>query len=408
MNVIDAIRRYNAAREPERLGLKYRKMRSDPFNFMRGTCHLFYGQLPRGGVFRSAPAVWSCGDLHLENFGSYKGDNRLPYFDVNDFDEAILAPASWDLIRMLTSIRVGAKSLGLKAAEARVLCESVLQAYGDALGHGKAQWVEPQTADGLIRALLDGLRGRSRKAFLDGRSKVKGRRRTLNTDGGKALPVSELQRDRVEGFMAAFAISQRQPAFFKVLDVARRIAGTGSLGVDRYVILVEGKGSPDANYLLDLKEALPSSLAARVKIKQPKWTTEAHRVVELQRRLQAVSMAFSQPVIMGDKSYVLRGLQPTEDRVALDRTEHSFSQIEKTLATMGRVVAWGQLRSAGRQGSATADELIEFGLGRKWRPKLLEASEDCAGKVFKDAETFAVAYDDGELGRKQAAGSCAT
>ena len=41
-----------------------------------------------------SPVCWICGDLHIENFGSYKGDNRLVYFDLNDFDESILAPVS--------------------------------------------------------------------------------------------------------------------------------------------------------------------------------------------------------------------------------------------------------------------------------------------------------------------------
>jgi uncharacterized protein (DUF2252 family) len=72
-------------------------MRASPFAFLRGSCHLFYDRLPRGGIFRSSPLAWSCGDLHLENFGSFKGDNRLVYFDINDFDESALAPASWDL-----------------------------------------------------------------------------------------------------------------------------------------------------------------------------------------------------------------------------------------------------------------------------------------------------------------------
>jgi hypothetical protein len=59
------------------------------------------------------------------------------------------------------------------------------------------------------------------------------------------------------------------PDFFEVLDVARRIAGNGSLGVDRYVILVRGKGSPDGNDLLDLKEALPSAVLPRVATPSP-------------------------------------------------------------------------------------------------------------------------------------------
>lgn len=195
--------------------------------------------------------------------------------------------------------------------------------------------------------------------------------------------------------MKHFAKAQANPHFFKVLDVATRIAGTGSLGVERFVVLVEGKGSPDGNYLLDLKEALPSSLAPHVKCKQPKWPSEAHRVVAVQRRVQAVSMAFLQPVEMQGKPYVLRGLQPTEDRVSLDGARQSLSDIRTVVHAMGQLVAWGQLRSGGRQGSATADELIDFAQGQKWQGKLLDASQACAQQTLKDFASFAQAYDDG-------------
>ena len=93
MNVIREIQAYNAGRDPERLALKYQKMRSSPFGFLRASCHLFYARLPKTELFKAAPLTWICGDLHLENFGSYKGNNRLSYFDLNDFDEAALAPA---------------------------------------------------------------------------------------------------------------------------------------------------------------------------------------------------------------------------------------------------------------------------------------------------------------------------
>lgn len=395
MDVVQTIANFNAGRDPERLLLKYQRMRTDPFVFLRGTCHLFYDRLPTGGVFKSAPLVWSCGDLHLENFGSYKGDNRLPYFDLNDFDEGALAPASWDLVRMLTSLRVSAPSLGFKPGDAQTLCEVFMSAYADALAHGKAHWVEPRTAHGLVKGLLDSLRDRQRPDFLNARTQLKGKKRTLRTDGKRALPATKAQRDQVHAFMDAFSRTQPHPPFFKVLDVACRVAGTGSLGVDRYAILVQGKGSPDANYLLDLKQALPSTLPPHLKIKQPKWPTQAHRVVAVQQRMQAVPMAFLQAVTMGRTSYVLRGLQPAEDRVSLDGARQSLADIRKVIATMGGIVGWAQLRSSGRQGSSITDELIDFAQGKKWQNKLLEASHDFAAQTLQDAATFDAAYDDG-------------
>ena len=200
---------------------------------------------------------------------------------------------------------------------------------------------------------------------------------------------------KVENFMAGLAKAQSDPGFFKVLDVARRIAGTGSLGVERYVILVQGKGSPDGHYLLDLKASFPSSLARHATAKQPKWKSEAHRIVEMQRRLQAVPMAFLQPVFIGRQAYVLRELQASEDRVSLDGAKQSQGDIKQVIATMGRIVAWGQLRSAGQQGSAIADELMDYAQGKKWQSQLLASSQDLAKQTMLDAATFASAYDEG-------------
>lgn len=395
MEVVRQILAFNAGRDPERLRLKYRTMRSSPFAFLRGTCHLFYHRLPRGGVFKATPLVWVCGDLHMENFGSYKGDNRLVYFDVNDFDESALAPTSWDLVRFLTSLRIGADSLHVSSSNATGLCKIFLEAYGSSLALGKAYWVERETAQGLVRELLDSVHDRRRVALLDTYTTVHDKKRLLRTDGKKALPASELQRTRITDLMRAFAEGQPTPDFYRVIDVARRIAGTGSLGVDRAVILIEGKGSPDGNYLLDLKQALPSSLLPQLKVPQPNWKTEAHRVVDLHRRVQAVPRAFLHPLLVGKRPCVLRGLQPAEDRITLVRSGRKTADLEHVIDAMGRMVAWAQLRSAGREGSAIADELIDFGHRKKWKEQLLAASQDCAVQVRKDAAAYNAAWDDG-------------
>jgi uncharacterized protein (DUF2252 family) len=398
MDVIAEIQDFNAGRDPDRLRLKYAAMRGSPFAFLRGTCHLFYARLPREGIFKSAPRTWACGDLHLENFGSYKGDNRLVYFDINDFDEAALAPASCDLVRMLTSLRVGADGVSIKVADADHLCIAFVDAYAEALVLGKSYWVERETSEGLVRSLLDDLRERQRPRFLDSRTVLKGKKRSLRVDGAKALPATTAQRTLVADFMSEFAKTRPKPDFYTVIDVARRVAGTGSLGIDRYAILVRGKGSPDANYLLDLKQALPSALAHWVKVRQPAWRSEAERIVTVQRRMQAVSVAFLQPVLVGNAPFVLRALQPSEDRVTLRAARQGTAELERLIRTMGRLLAWAHFRSSGRTGSATADELIDFGERRKWRAKLLEASVACALQVRSDARTFDAAYDAGRFG----------
>ncbi|HZX31120.1 MAG TPA: DUF2252 domain-containing protein [Rhodocyclaceae bacterium] len=394
-DILASIQAFNRGRDPERLAMKFRKMRTDPFVFLRGTCHLFYEHLPALDVLAKAPVTWVCGDLHLENFGSYKGDNRLAYFDINDFDEAALAPCTWDLIRFLTSIRLGADSLSINEAESDMLCRVFVDAYAAALATGKARWVERETACGLVRDLLVGLRERSRSAFLDTRTDIKGKRRHIRCDGLKALPASDAQRTRIEAFVRAFAGTQPNPAFFEVLDVARRVAGTGSLGVDRYIVLVEGKGSPAANYLLDIKQAIPSALVPHLPTTQPAWRSEAERVVTVQGRMQAIAMAFLHPVIIDGQCYILRGLQPSEDRVALKHWNGKLRRLEDVLTTMGQVVAWDQLRCSGRAGSAIADELIDFGQQTAWRKELLDGATQCAATTRSHWQAYAEAFDDG-------------
>ncbi|MEA3120288.1 MAG: hypothetical protein QOI13_3558 [Paraburkholderia sp.] len=389
------ITKFNAGRDRERLAMKYRQMRASPFQFLRGTCHLFYARLSTGGLLQEGPPAWVCGDMHLQNFGSYKGDNGLIYFDINDFDEACLAPSLFELVRMLTSVLVAADELHLSRAEALSLCHVAVESYGAALRRGKARWIEPELADGMVRELFDSLHKRSRADLLNRRTDLNGKKRALRLDGKKALPVTKHERDAVMAFVSEFSSRQQNPDFYRPIDVARRIAGTGSLGVDRYVILVEGKGSPDGNYLLDLKEALPSSVVSHVNVSQPRWNSEGERVVAIQQRAQAVSQAFLQAVSFKNRSYVLRSLQPAEDRVDLSNWNGKLSRLEMVIDNMAQLSAWAQLRSSGRQGSATADELIAFGDRKDWQLPLTEIASRCAEQVAIDWRAYCIRFDQG-------------
>lgn len=347
-DVVKLVTAFNAGRDPERLTMKYRLIAANPFAFLRGTCHLFYQDYPAAAPFNQAPPAWVCGDLHLENFGAYKGDNRLSYFDINDFDEAMLAPASWELSRFLVSVLAAADALKVRPAEAVALCNHFLDAYAANLVEGKARWAERATAEGMVRDLLRDLRMRERPAFLDRRTDIKKGKRKLRIDGVKALAASAGERDKVERFMAQYARHQDTPAFFRVLDAARRIAGTGSLGLERYVVLVRGRGGVDGNFLLDLKLATASALAPFVPVTQPLWQTEAERVVAAQKRVQAIAPAFLSAVSIGDQSYVLKELLPQQDRLSLDLWGGKLRRLESVMRTMGGIVAWSHLRSGGR------------------------------------------------------------
>lgn len=388
-NIIDRINRFNEGRNREFLKLKYKAMRSDVFTFYRGSCHLFYEDFPKNSPLNTAPLVWICGDLHLENFGTYKGSNRLVYFDINDFDEAVLAPGTWDVVRFVTSIIVGAKTLGVKEPEALKLCNIFIDTYSKTLAKGHSRSVEKEIATGLVKDLLLKLQKRDRQKFLDLHTKEKKGKRRLIIDDKHIVKATEAQQQKVEELLAAWKDETQQKSdFFKVLDVQQRIAGTGSLGLERYAILIEGKGSPDSNYLLDFKQAAKSSLQPYLTVSQPKWDSQAERVVTIQQRVQGTPPALLGVIVDGEESYVLRELQPTQDRVNLQAWDGKLLLLDGLIQTMAEVTAWDQVRSGGRQNSAIADNLIEFAHASNWHNLVIDYARNYAVKVEADYQEF--------------------
>ena len=427
-SLIERIQKFNRNREPQRLQLKYQIMRSGAFAFLRSTCHLFYEDWSASELDQ-APLTWICGDLHLENFGVYKAGNGLTYFNINDFDEAVLAPCTWDLVRFLTSVLLGAEALKVKEPDAIHLCDCFLQSYQSALSQGTAQWAERKTPVEAVQKLLDQLAVRDRQQLLDKRTpidKPKKRRQfyeAAKKDADKRiLPLLKGQRELLADFMPHFAADylERQqaepelfrqlegtqtvaPKFFNLLDAARRIAGGGSLGLERFVLLVEGEGSPNANYLLDLKQAQPSALEPYLHPSwtQPDWSDPAQRVISIQKRVQAFTPALLSATTLGETPCILKELQPTKeptDRVKLKKLKleqlESVAQLERLMALMGRVVAWGSLRSSGQQGSATVDALIEFAHADRQKP-LMESAQRYSKQVRQDWQAFSAAFDAG-------------
>ena len=405
-SVIDRIKSFNTDRRslvfddrnPDRIQMKYSAMAANPFSFFRGTCHLFYEDLPQTGIFQSAPPVWICGDLHLQNFGSFKGndnlglqktDRKLVYFDINDFDESVLAPCSWDLARFVVSLLVA--DLGLNELESIELSQSFIHTYAQVLITGKACAIHRETAQGIVKDLLQTLKDRKRKSFI--RDRLDRKLRALKRIPNKILNVAPEDLCRIHTLVSEWGNRQPNPDFFKVLDIAQRLAGTGSLGLERYLILIEGKGYPNGSYLMDLKAARSSCLQPYLPTLQPLWTSEAHRIVEIQSRIQE-----SPPAMLNvltdpnqtdpNQTYVLRELQPTADRLDLNTIPRSPKQLKALIETLASIVAWGHLRSGGRQRSAIADDLVAFGIDLSWQVDLLDYAMQYTQQVRCDQREF--------------------
>jgi len=382
------ILRYNEGRSADLLEVKYKKMAAHPFAFYRATCHLFADAWPASSALNSTPPVWGSGDLHFENFGSYKGDNRLVYFDINDFDESACLPASWDVTRLAASVFVGAADLGIGVRSAGPLVRAYLESYRAALHNEQALWVERDSAKGMTRHLLDEVRLRRRKGLLKGRTALHGGKRRLIVDGERALKASAAEQALVRKLVARATAHEGNDNFYRVLDAARRISGLGSLGMPRWVVLIDGNGSPDQNYLLDVKEARASAAAAASPFGQPEWKTEAERSVQLQRRIQAMPPALLHSVGTAAHSYALRELQPAKDRLRLEDWNGDLKKLGDAMRTMGQVTAWAVLRASGRYGSASADSLAKFAREKGWIPAVVALSRTMATQTLLDWQSF--------------------
>ena len=393
----ERIRQFNSDRLPPYTALKYETMAENAFRFYRGTCHLFYEDLSRSNTLPVSPTTWICGDLHLENFGTYKGDNRLVYFDLNDFDEGMLAPAAWEVARMLTSIYTGCASVGINARETEQVAALFLRTYASTLASGKARYLEVETANGIVRTFMEKITLRKQKELIRQRTEEgKNGKLKLRIDKIRLFPIDKPLRkelmEHVTQWLQHFPLLKGR---FTVIDACFRVAGTGSLGVRRYGFLLRNNPEPKKHLLIDMKEATPSSLQPWNTTPQPSWPSEADRVVAVQRRMQNINPALLSTTCFRNTPYVLKELQPTADKIDFLQVRDRYKDIACVVEDMAFLTASAQLRSAGRQGAALPDEIIAFGEDPHWHKPLLDYARTYAGQVDRDYKEYFTAYKAG-------------
>ena len=116
----------------EDIAYKHSQMKTSAFVFLRATYFRWARKIGKWcPELMDAPQVLSVGDLHAENFGTWRdADGRLVW-GVNDFDEAAVMPYLLDLVRLATSIRLAANLEISNKAVARAL----LEGYDEGLEH---------------------------------------------------------------------------------------------------------------------------------------------------------------------------------------------------------------------------------------------------------------------------------
>jgi uncharacterized protein (DUF2252 family) len=378
---------FNKSIPPASQLAKYTAMQESPFRFYRGTCHLFYDRLSVLGPPKAHTRAWICGDLHLENFGSFKGDNRLVYFDLNDFDEAVMAPLSYEVLRFATAILIASDLFKYSNKQASALVQSALTTYRDTIIRSKALMMERDVATGMMRDFFDRLSQENRDAFIKRITKPKGKKIQILIDDIHNHKMDKDAHDRLMSWYGSEFAQADKLKDMEIQDCAYRVAGTGSIGSERYMMLVRNKKTKKC-YLLDMKESKPSSLLKHIDIRQPKWANESERIITIQTRMEFCPPALLRPVYYNKKWFVLKELQPVQDKVDLTQAKGKQNKLEDIILPMAKLAAYAHLRGTGRQGSSTADELSESVSRTKWLRLRYELAQDLAAQTQKDYRNF--------------------
>jgi len=371
-------------------------MAQNVFVFFRGTCHLFYEDLSVAEALPPSPLTWVCGDLHLENVGSFKGDDRQEYFDLNDFDEAMLAPAIWEVVRMVTSIFVAFEDTRLKKEDVLKAVRLFLNNYTAVLKNGKALIIDSRTAKGVVHEFLSTVKKRKQKDLLS-RLAVsrKGKFKALLVDNRHLTLDEDLKKELIAHMVTLEKNHSFSDGNFKVLDCVFRISGTGSLGLKRYLFLLKNDKAKNKYLFLDMKQAVTPSLKPYVKTGQPEWMSEASRIITIQKRMQNVSPALLSSTIFKGEPYVLKQMQPLADKIKLELLRNQENEIGRVITDMAMLTASAQLRSSGRQGSAMTDDLVSFGENNLWIEEILKYAQQYTARVKKDYEEFVSGFSGG-------------
>ncbi len=395
--ITERIKAFNSSKIPEMVRYKYEFMRENNFRFFRGTNHIFYEDLGKDKSFPDSPDAWICGDLHLENFGSYKSDNRQVYFDLNDFDEAILAPSLWEIARMATSIFIAFDSLKIEESKALRMAQLYIKTVGEKFAGGKPDYIERNTAKGIVCEFLTAVNKRKQKDILSRKTEVKKNNLKLLLEDPKHIKLDKgLKKDLVNHIQLWLKNDEDSPYNYKVIDVVFRLAGTGSVGVNRYAILLKSSNQTGEKYLLiDMKQSTVSSLKPYISIRQPEWKNEAERIVSIQQRMQNRAPALLSTSHFRNESFVMQEMQPTKDSINFKLIKKEYRNIYQVIDDMAMLTASSQMRSSGREGSSNTDLFILFGENKDWQEPVLKYAVNYSHVVRENYSNFLLDYKKG-------------
>ena len=375
------VERSMRGRVPALVALKYQLMAESPFAYFRGAAPVMaadLAQLPSTGI-----VCQLCGDAHVRNLGAYAAPDGRLVFDINDFDETIRGPFEWDLKRMAASLVLAGRASGHKDGSARRAAVACVERYAAQM---RAFALMPQLEVNRFQVHRLGLAKPVHMAL------AKAERATplhtleqlteppsARSGATRRFKESKPMLTRVTGARAAAVLASLSPyremlepqrqrllAFYRPVDVAFKVVGTGSVGWRDYCIYFEGNGPGDPLFL-QIKEEPASAYAP--------YLSDAHapahngqRVAEGQRAMQIQTDPFLGWTHIGGRQYLVRQLNDHKGSIEIE--DLAGVNLKAYAEVCGELLARGHGRSGDPQviagyignGSAFAEAIAAFGL----------------------------------------------
>ena len=299
------------------LDRKHELMRASAFSFFRGTFYRWMQRWPEvGSEVAKAPEVPAVGDLHIENFGTWRDVEGRLVWGVNDFDECAPLPYTIDLVRLASSAILATREEKLSLSEPAI-CSAILKGYRGSLARRGVPFV------------LDGHHHWIRHAATAGR-------RPPGDFWAASAMLPAAGATLTAG--ARKALSAALPGAAVDIEFRRRVAGMGSLGRPRFVALANLHGGPVAR---EAKAWVPSAVL---------WVENGHRLENYSGGTVDDAVRSPDPTLRFRRRWIVRRLAPDCLRIDLADLPRDRDE-ERLLTAMGAEVAnihLGEAKAAAR------------------------------------------------------------
>jgi uncharacterized protein (DUF2252 family) len=423
---IDLLEEQAASRVPELVPIRYGRMLTSAFAFYRGAALIMASDLahtPRSGI-----TVQVCGDAHLSNFGVFASAERNLVFDINDFDETLPGPWEWDVKRLAASIAVAGRERGFNERERTTAVLATVEAYRNEVRTlaglpELAVWYRRLDADQILKVAGTQITGRmakrTEKMLAKARSEdslrafdkltrvVDGEPRIVG-DPPVIVPIREVESgqagDEMFGRIHELVRTYRRTLQtdrrhlleqFRVVDMARKAVGVGSVGMRAWIVLFVGRDESDPLFL-QAKEAQPSVLERFVG--KSTYPNNGERVVAGQHLMQATSDIFlgwegTNGIDGVHRDFYLRQLKDWKGSLDPEVVRPT------AMAAYGRVCGWTLARAHARSGDRIALAAY-LGSGVTFDRAVAAFAETYADQNQRDFEALQRAVADGRITAK--------